>query len=292
MGGWRQESGRPATAPECTVVGEPLEASPFARGPDGDGMRLRLASVVEAEILPRLMLAHRGHTRSTAPLPGRRPMPEEVERLCALLLARSDADLVPHLLRFLDEGFTLESVLMELLTPMARHLGRLWEEDGCDFVDVTVALARLQAAGRDLCGHFEDGLSESAGRNVLLLPTPGETHIFCLSILAAIFRESGWDVTVGGQDGSNDAAELIRSDWYDVVGLTLSCDVLLPALSETIRMLRAVSCNPTVKVLVGGPYFARNPNHVRAVGADATADDGRLAPLIAESLLEMRTRAC
>lgn len=292
MGGWRQDGGRQAIAPECTVAGESLEASAFAHGPDGDGMRRRLASVVEAEILPRLMLAHRGHARPTVPPPGRRPAPEEVERLCSLLLGRSNADLAPHLLRFLDEGLTLESVLVDLLTPVARHLGRLWEEDACDFVDVTVALARLQAAGRELCGQFEDEAPEASGRSLLLMACPGETHVFCLSIVAAIFRESGWDVTIAGQGGALDAAELIRSDWYDVVGVTLSCDVLLPTLPETIRALRALSCNPAVKVLVGGPYFTRNPNQVRAVGADATADDGRLAPLIAESLLEMRTQAC
>lgn len=292
MGGWRQERGRPAVAPECTVADDAFGASVFAHGPDGDGMRSRLADVIEAEILPRLMLAHRGHARPSVSLPGRRPAPEEVEHLCALLLARTDTDLAPHLLRFLDQGFTLESVLVELLTPVARHLGQLWEEDACDFVEVTTALARLQTAGRVLCSHFEDEAADRAGRSLLLLPCPGETHVFCLSILAAIFREAGWDVTVAGQGSAVDGTELIRSDWYDVVGLTLSCDVLLPAVPGAIRALRAVSCNPAVKVLVGGPCFARNPDQVRAVGADATADDGRLAPLIAESLLEMRTRAC
>lgn len=295
MGEWRHFGERlefPAVVPECGVVAEPLTASAFEQQPDGSGMRRQLASVVEAEILPRLMLAHRDRLPARSPAPGRRPTPEEIERLCELLLARTDADLALHLLQVFDEGLTLEGVLVDLLAPVARHLGRLWEEDVCDFVEVTVALGRLQAATRDLCARFENDAVDPSGRSILLLPCPGETHLFCLSLVATIFRESGWDVTTTGANAALDPAELIHSEWFDVVGLTLSCDVFLPALADMIRVLRAASCNPRLKVLVGGPYFTRNPNHVRLVGADGTAEDGRVAPLIAESLLEMRTRAC
>ncbi|CAO4178267.1 Cobalamin-dependent protein [Methylorubrum populi] len=295
MGGWRHFGERlepPTVATGCGVLTESPVATPFGRDADGDGMRNRLASVVEAEILPRLMLAHRGEGRPRGPVSSERIAAEEVERLCEILLARSDGDLALHLLRFLDKGLTLEGVLVELLTPVARQLGRLWEEDSCDFLDVTVALGRLQAAARDLCGRFENEAAEPVGRSILLLPCPGETHLFGLAIVATIFREAGWDVTSAGTEFETRSVDLIRSDWFDVVGLTLSCDVLLPSLPGVIRDLRAASCNPAVKVLVGGPYFARNANQVRLIGADATAEDGRLAPLIAESLLEMRARAC
>ncbi|MEH3116983.1 MAG: cobalamin-dependent protein [Methylorubrum populi] len=293
MGGWRHFGERlelPALAPGCGALAESLAASAFDCTPDAEGMRGRLASVVEAEILPRLMLAHRDRRLTAVPASDHRPAAEEVERLCGLLLARADTDLAPHLLRFLDRGLTLEGVLVELLAPVARHLGRLWEEDACDFLQVTVALGRLQAAARDLCLRFENDAVEPAGRSVLLLPCPGESHVFCLSIVAAVFREAGWDVTIAGP--GSDPETLIGSDWFDVVGLTLSCDVYLPAMPVAIRTLRTASCNPAVKVLVGGPYFARNPNQTRLVGADATVEDARLAPLIAESLLEMRARAC
>ncbi|AMB48155.1 cobalamin-dependent protein [Methylobacterium sp. AMS5] len=295
MGDWRHFGERlefPAVAPECGVVAEPLVPSAFEQQPDGLGMRRQLASVVEAEILPRLMLAHRERATPRPAVVGHRPTPDEVQRLSDLLLARTDTDLAPHLLRILDEGLTLEGMLVDLLAPVARHLGWLWEEDTCDFVDVTVALGRLQAATRELCARLENDAVDPAGRSILLLPGPGETHVFCLSLVATIFRESGWDVTTTGAHSSLDAADLVRMEWFDILGLTLSCDVFLPALTDRIRALRAASCNTRIKVLVGGPYFVRNPDHVRLVGADGTAEDGRLAPLIAESLLEMRTRAC
>lgn len=295
MGGWRHFGERlevPSAARECGVAGETLSASAFDVSPDAERMRRRLAGVVEAEILPRLMLVHRGRAVPPPPTQDRQPTPDDIARLCDLLLSRAEGDLTLHLLRFLDEGLTLEGVLVELLTPAARQLGRLWEDDTCDFIEVTVALGRLQAVARDLCARFGDDNVEPRGRSILLLPCPGETHVFCLAVLAGIFRESGWDVTTAGQDSGVDPAELVAGEWFDVIGLTLSCDVLIPRLSRTIATLRQASRNPSLRILVGGPYFVRHPDHVSVVGADATAEDGRLAPLISESLLEMRSRAC
>ena len=295
MGEWRHFGERfefPTVAPDCGALGEPLENSALDDQPGGALMRGQLASVVEAEILPRLMLAHRLRTHPRGPVSSAQPKQEEIQRLCALLLARTDTDLAAHLLALLDAGLTLEGVLVELLAPVARHLGQLWEDDACDFVDVTLALGRLQAATRDLCARLEDDGADPAGRSILLLPCPGETHVFCLSLVATIFREAGWDVTTAGVRSDYGPEELVRSEWFDVAGPTLSCDVFLPALADLIRRLRVASRNPRLKVLVGGPYFVRNPAHVRLVGADGTAEDGRLAPLIAESLLEMRSRAC
>ncbi|MER2250733.1 cobalamin-dependent protein [Methylorubrum podarium] len=295
MGEWRHFGERlelPAVAPDCGALAEPLSGSPFEDQPGGARMRGQLASVVEAEILPRLMLTHRHRAEPRTASSNRPPTSEEVQRLCDLLLARNDTDVAAHLLQFLDAGLTLEGVLVELLAPMARHLGQLWEDDSCDFVDVTVALGRLQAAARELCARLEDDAVDPSGRSILLVPCPGETHVFSLSIVASIFREAGWDVTTTGIGSNHVPEELIRSEWFDVVGLTLSCDVFLAALPDLIRGLRVASRNPGLKVLVGGPYFARNSNHVRLVGADGTAEDGRLAPLIAESLLEKRSRAC
>lgn len=295
MGEWRHLGERfelPAGMPDCSVLVESQAGSSSAHQPDDSGMRRQLASLVEAEILPRLMLAHQSQTRPRISVSNRRLTSEEVQRLCELLLTRTDADLAHHLLNFLDEGLSLESVLVELLAPMARHLGQLWEEDACDFVDVSVALGRLQAAAHELCARLEGETDGPPERSILLLPCPGETHVFSLSLVATIFRESGWDVTTMSVRSDRDRDELVRSEWFDVVGLTLSCDVFLPTLPELIHSLRGASRNPRIKVLVGGPYFVRNPNHVSLVGADGTAEDGRLAPLIAESLLEMRTRAC
>lgn len=194
----------------------------------------------------------------------------------------------PAVADLLSRGLPLESLLVDLLAPAARHLGSLWEEDECDFLAVTTALGRLQIIARMLCARLESE-PPPRGRSVLLLPCPGETHVFGIVIVASAFREAGW--TVGLPDGGPGVLAVAR-EHFDVVGLSLASDVHLPALAPAIAALRAASCNPDMRILVGGAYFARHPEQVGAVGADACATVAGSAPDIAESLLEMRARAC
>ncbi|GJE60400.1 cobalamin B12-binding domain-containing protein [Methylobacterium trifolii] len=255
-----------------------------------------LARIVEADILPRLMLAHQDLPPPTRLPVAHRPNPEQVERFSTLLLAPGEDDVRPHVLALLGEGLPLESLLLDLLAPAARHLGALWEEDECDFMDVTTALGRLQVITRMLCTRLEQDAASPGGRRILLLPCPGETHMFGISIVASFFRESGWTVTtVGGHPGL-DLAALVGDEWFDVIGLSLSCEVFLPAMAESVFTLRRASLNQAVRLIVGGPLFVRNPEYARFTGADACAADGKAAPGIAERLLEnrveKRARAC
>lgn len=266
--------------------------SPVRASANDESLRAELGRVIEGEILPRLMLAHRDAVQPTRLSIERRPSQEQIDRFCTMLLDPREKDVTGHVLSLLDEGLPLDTLLLDLLAPTARHLGVLWEEDECDFVDVTVAVGRLHAVARELCARLEDDAGPSNGRSILLLPCPGETHIFCLSLVASFFREAGWEVTTAGSDPGLDMLDLVRVEWFDVIGLTLSCEVLLPQMAQAVRDLRKASCNRGTRILVGGPYFSNFPDHVHAVGADATAADGRIAPRIAESLLEKRARAC
>lgn len=245
-----------------------------------------LARLIEGEILPRLMLVH---AEPPPPRPARRPSPDEVARFAGLLLAPADGgDPRTAVEALLARGLPLESLLGDLLAPAARHLGALWEEDACDFLAVTEGLGRLQAVARMLCARLE-GEPPPRGRSVLLLPCPGETHVFALALVASAFREAGWMVETAEAGGG--AAALAR-DFHDVVGLTLACDVNAPALAPAIATLRAASCNRELRVLVGGAYVARHPDCAAAAGADAGLCEAAAAPALAESLLEMRARAC
>ncbi len=244
-----------------------------------------LAWLVEAEILPRLMLAHREPSRAPTPEPVAHP-----DVLVRRLIGPEPIDLGGVVGGLLDSGFPLERLLLDLLAPAARKLGRLWEEDACDFLAVTEGLGRLQAVTRRLCSTMEKA-ARPTGRSILLMPCPGETHAFGLSILASFFRESGWEVTTL-RGPAEDPVEALRSSWYDVVGVSLSCDVCAPALTALVPALRRSSRNPSVFVMVGGPYFARSGISASEVGADAYAPDAWSAPDLADAMLDRTALAC
>lgn len=274
--------------PDLGAIPRPLydvrQPPPAEEAPDA------IARIVESEILPRLMLAHRRPARRAAAERG--PSPEEIAAFSAMLLSPGPVNIEAQAAALRDGGLPLPKLLLDLLAPAARHLGELWEDDACDFLAVTEGLGRLQAIGRRLCVQLEDEAVPPAGRSVLLLPCPGETHMFGVSIVASFFREAGWAVTTAGPGPGVDPVSLLRNDWFDVVGLSLSCAAVLPALATTVPALREASRNPDLRVIVGGPYFALAGTDGLPVAVDACVLDGRQAPGVAEALLDRRALAC
>lgn len=249
-----------------------------------------LARVVEAEIIPRLMLVHRARSCPGAP---RKPSAEEIAIFSGLVLAPFGQDVEAQIAALVDGGLSLNSLLLDLLAPTARHLGALWEEDMCDFTELTIAMGRLQRIMHDLSLRYgDDPETVPQGRSILLGPCPGETHLFGLSMLERFFSDAGWEVTSAVLDPEIPLRDRVRANWFDVIGLSLGCEVLLPVLAETVTSLRRASRNPSLRILVGGSIFVENPGYANLVGADATAVDARRAVLSAECLLDLRARAC
>lgn len=250
-----------------------------------------LARVVQAEIIPRLMLAHRQEPE--VPCGNILPDVDQIVAFTALMLAPAGDDLEGRLAELMATGLASDTLLLDLLAPTARHLGTLWEEDLCDFVEVTRAMGRLQRIMHEITRRLgSEPEVQRAGHRILLLPCPGDSHSFGLTVVERFFHEAGWNVTCAVSDGSDDLLARVRDGWFDVVGFSLACEILLPRMAETVVALRRHSRNPAIRVMVGGPAFVANPDGVRQVGADATAGDARQALRVAESLLDLPARPC
>jgi methanogenic corrinoid protein MtbC1 len=191
-------------------------------------------------------------------------------------------------------GLSLEAVYLDLLAPAARHLGKLWEDDRCDFTDVTIGLGALHQILRELSPQFRSEVnsdsgnalpSVNSGRRMLLVPASGEQHSLGLMMIADFFARAGWDVTGGETPSGADLFRLVRDQWFDVVGMAVGCDRRLELLAADIRTLRSTSSNPDIRVMLGGPILAAHPEYVGVVGADGMAADARQALEVAERLV-------
>ena len=228
-------------------------------------------------------------------VPLQRPLVQEseVHAFAKLSLAQDDGLASAYVDRLISRGLTVERVYLDLLGPAAQYLGRLWDQDLCDFTDVTVGLGRLQRVMRDLSPTFGDSIEHPAnGRRVLLLPSPGGQHTFGLLMVGEFFRRSGWDVSGGAWESGTDAPGMVASEWFDVVGLSLGAEIHLDALAQCIAAIRDASRNRDIAIMVGGPVFIARPECVAQVGADAMASDGLRAPAMAEqAIVQCRQRA-
>ena len=262
--------------------------------PDQDAKTLAgLVQTIEGEIIPRLMLAHKtayAEAESKSG-PGLHPSSEQIEEFAHLVMAHN-ADLAWSYVETLrSEGVGLESICLNLLAPTARHLGMMWEQDLCDFTDVTIALGRLHQLLHGISGRPGQAVAEP-GPCALLAPFPGEQHSFGVAMVSELFRQAGWDICNSGMASKDELLTLVRGRAFDIVGLSVACDASFDHVASTIRALRRASRNRSVGIMVGGRLFFEQPELARRVGADASADDGRQALLQAESLLELVAKRC
>lgn len=246
-----------------------------------------LVKMVESEIIPRLMLAHRNAGAKVTTNGGARSLGEETtEAFARMVVSRDSESLVGFVGNLLQAGVSLDSIYMELLVPAARRLGDYWEEDSVSFTDVTVGLGRLQQVMRAIAWKAPEA-SDRAGlaRSAFFAPGPGEQHVFGLYIVEDFFRRAGWSTWVETSSATAGLVDTVQGHWFDVFGMTVSSDDRVDDVASNIRSVRAASRNPNLFVLVGGLLLIERPELVADLGADATAGTGGEALLVANHAL-------
>ncbi len=256
---------------------------------DDERRRVRLTRTGALGVIPRLLVAPQAP--GAPAVAGRVVSAEHVADLVGVVLSRGEPEAVAFVAAMHDQGAAAESLYLDLLAPAARRLGEMWEDDTCDFTDVTIGLWRLQNTMRELSPSFLRAAdTRTNGSRVLLVPLPGEDHTFGLSMVYEFFRRAGWNAWSGPVESSADLRGLVRREWVEVIGFSLACDEKLDAVRTEIRSVRRASMNPGLAVLVGGPGFTANPSLAAEVGADGTATDGRQAVLQAQALVDLAAK--
>ncbi len=250
-----------------------------------------LLRTFEDEVIPRLLMARRPHQAALAAGVIDQDQKQQVDNLVALLLKSDQATTNEFVETLHDAGTPVESLLLDLLSPAARVLGQMWEDDTCTFSDVTIGILRLgnvlRLLSRAFAGDFEPN---SSLPSILLVQVPGEQHGFGLAMVTQFFRRACWNVHQQPSVTSAELAALVAKNWYGVVGISVACSERLESLAADIRAVRRHSRNKAIGIMVGGPPFIVHPQLASMVGADATAPDGRTAVRQALSLVSLLAR--
>jgi len=287
----------------CGLIGEPAANGARWAGTDAEAEALDassseqtrwLAQTIETEIIPRLMLAHRGGRADfeTVAKVALRPSSQQADDFAQLALGADAQAPLEFVRRLRADGVALESIYLELLAPAARRLGAMWEADLCGFADVTVGLWRLQQVMHELGPAFHDAVETPIhSRRAILVPVPGSQHTMGLFMVAEFFRRAGWDVWGDAMVSTREILEVARGEWFDVFGISVGSETHLDTLASVILEVRKASRNRGLLVIIGGPIVASTPGLVSRVGADATAEDAPEAIREVERLLAARSVA-
>ena len=256
----------------------------LARSLGQDGREI-LELAVKRDVIPRLVA-----------LPWIRPggVPElkpqigenGVKRLVALCLDADPGGVSLFVADLHRSGIGAGTIYESLLTPAARRLGVMWEEDTCTFADVTIGVLRLQNAQRAIAAHsLADAAPALGAPRALLMPVPGEQHTFGLSMVLDYFSRAGWDTRLGPAGTLGEALATVQDHRTELVGLSFACDDRVGDAKELIAAIRGASANKRLIIMVGGPSFVADPELAESLGADATATDGQQAVVRANDLL-------
>ncbi len=242
--------------------------------------------LIQDEIIPRLLIVHSTQRKRARFFEGRRVKCGEIERFATLPLEHEADQLIGEIEKLRLSGVSTESIFVDLLPASARKLGQLWEEDECDFIDVTMGLWRLHEVMRECtlssATKFDSLNSQSSA---LFSPYPGEQHNFGTLIVEEVFSNAGWQTEVLLEPRRHELIHLLAERPFDLVGLTVSCDCPSDQISDLITAIRSVSKNSNVRVIIGGSRINADPTLALGVGADGTAEDARSALVLAERIV-------
>ena len=141
-----------------------------------------------------------------------------------------------------------------------------------------------EAAG----GAFEVIKSSSTTVNtsekltVILATVKGDIHDIGKNIVKLLLENYGFNVVDLGKDVS---PELIANEAKtlnaDLVGLSALMTTTLPAMEETVKLVREIS--PSTKIMVGGAVLT--PEYAEKIGADFYGADAMEAVRIANKII-------
>jgi methanogenic corrinoid protein MtbC1 len=212
---------------------------------------------------------------SASPAESEVTLPRALIQLVAELALRGDETAIAgglQELMLMGQDFaTLQAGLVE---EAARLLGDWWLEDTIRASEITLALGYLQASLRRISTPDRRASApQSADRQILMAPLPGEPHRLGVALVGDAFRRVGWIVTSEYPTSVKALTDYLQVRRYDALTLCLS-DVLegsdqIDPLIEAIKAARWACGNPALIILAGGRLFQRQPDLAKLVGADA-----------------------
>jgi hypothetical protein len=288
---------------ERTATGDPFALLLAGVQVKRTSAALKLKEIVERQVVPRLHAAHYKNGRrndlhvdaSQLILPRDSALGDEVTALGDRLLVNDHAGACDRIEALRIEGRSLECIYLDLLTPTASYLRRLWSDDLCGFADATLALINLQSVLRQFAPAFraERQAPENGHRTLLASPKRVGADVtaamFGMMMVSEFFRRGGWEAWIEPDLSDIAFGDTVRHQWFDMVELLVANDGQLDGIASSIRTIRRGSANRSVGVIVCGQVFVDHPEFVRMVGADLTSSDPRVSLIQANTFVSLPT---
>jgi methanogenic corrinoid protein MtbC1 len=177
---------------------------------------------------------------------------------------------------WLVRGVDIETIYLQAVAMACQIFGEWWRDDVVDFASVTLATCRLQQCLFEMSPRFlgHAGSTSNGYSALFLLPTATQ-HSIGSFIVGEIFRKNGWKLAQLSYGKDAVVKKMVGSEWFDLVGYSVSCDHSVELAKSLIPKIRRCSVNPNIQIMVGGPMLMFRPSLAQEVGADFSGVDAR-----------------
>jgi methylmalonyl-CoA mutase cobalamin-binding domain/chain len=182
----------------------------------------------------------------------------------------------------IDEGLEFDTICEDVIRPALYEIGTLWESGRIGVADEHLASSICETVLACIGAIW--AAPPDTQPCVLVCATDGEGHAIGARMVAEAFAAIDWSVRFLGASTPPDAvASAVAEREADVVALSTTMGANLPAVKETIELIRAAA--PKVWIVVGGQAYDGDPERARSVGADLFHDGLRGLTSAVESKL-------
>ncbi len=208
-----------------------------------------------------------------------------IAQKCLTRLLRLDAAAARQALdEVLAAGMPLARIYSEILPPLMREIGRLWQMNDIGVAHEHYCSAALQSI---LSGYNDRmfGATQRSGRSLLVACVEGEQHEIGARTLADLFQLNGWRTSfLGANLPPRELVTLLSQAQHkpDLIALSATMPAHMVKLTSTIAAIRDSS---NIPIIVGGYLFEGNRSLAAKMGAAGGVSEAGEALAIAEALV-------
>ncbi len=167
------------------------------------------------------------------------------------------------------------------------------DEVGRGFEDHTVYLPGLLMSAEAAKAAFEpikealflDNNTNQDTATIIMATVKGDIHDIGKNIVCLLLENYGFRVIDLGRDVAPEKIlDATKEHNADIVGLSALMTTTVPAMEETIKLLRKEA--PEVKIMVGGAVLT--PEYAKIIGADFCGEDAMSSVRYAESVINVK----
>ncbi len=191
---------------------------------------------------------------------------------------------IAGLVAVLDAGTPLSDIYEDVLVPVQREIGEMWQRDEILVSEEHFASSTTQQAMAVLSQKAVP--RPPNGHTVVAAAVGDNPHSIGVRIVTDLFEQAGWRaISVGAQVPIADLLAALSAFDADLLLVSASLGVHLASVKATLEVIRREYPQEQLKVLVGGRAFDAFPDLWDRVGADGYGKRATDAIRLAEQLL-------